>query len=157
MVVPFGQIRIQADAGIRQRLILSSLSLSPAAHSPQSIDVQQSLCDAAIVHDLGKEIVVGKVTIDASLGLLQAVATPAQKGNEEVIVGAGTQMRLLSYPHPQYDNVLLYAVGRLVQLLLGQLGQRWRELTSHLVAFSAASASRQHFANGLSTLHVGLI
>lgn len=133
MVVPLGQIRIQADAGKRHKLIPFSLSLS--GYSPQSIDVQQSLCDAAIVHNLRKQIVVGKVTIDASLGLLQAVATPAQKGNEEVIVGAGTQMRLLSYPHTQYDNVLLYAVGRLVQLLLGQLGQRGRERTSHLVAF----------------------
>lgn len=146
MVVSFGQIRIQADAGEAYKLILS-LSLPLSAYSPQSIDVQQSLRDAAIVHNLREEVVVGKVTIDASLGLLQTVATAAQKGNQEVILGTGSQMRLLTYPDTQYDNVLLYAVGCFVQLLLGQPGQRWREWTSHLVAGLTASVT---YRNGLS-------
>lgn len=72
-----------------------------------------------------------EIPIYPTLGLLQTVSTPSQEGNQEVDIRAGAQMRLLAYPDTQDDDVLLDAVGRLVDLLFGQLGQSRREWTSH--------------------------
>jgi len=110
-------------------LIFFSLIHIPSL--PHSIDIQKSLGNTAIVHNLRKKVVVGEVAIDPALGLLQTVSAASQEGDQKIHICSGSQMWLLANPNPKDYNVLLNPIGRLVHLLLGQFGQCRREWTSH--------------------------